>query len=86
MGAPGSGGAGNKICLRVEVNVRTDMGGAQARFSCSTDGTRFTSLGNTLNMNKDWQYFLGYRSGIVNHATQSSGGSVNVASFEVTTP
>ncbi|WP_438028654.1 hypothetical protein [Sorangium sp. So ce233] len=78
--------SGNKIWLRVEANVRTDMGGEQARFSYSTDGTRFTSLGNTLNMNKDWQSFLGYRFGIFNHATQSSGGSVNVASFDVTTP
>ncbi|WP_437810688.1 glycoside hydrolase family 43 protein [Sorangium sp. So ce1078] len=78
--------SGNKIWLRVEANVRTDNGGAQARFSYSTDGTRFTSLGNTLNMNKDWQYFLGYRFGIFNYATQSLGGSVNVASFEVTKP
>ncbi|WP_437956837.1 glycoside hydrolase family 43 protein [Sorangium sp. So ce119] len=78
--------SGNKIWLRVEANVRTDAGGAQARFSYSTDGTRFTSLGNTLNMNKDWQYFLGYRFGIFNYATQSLGGSVNVASFEVTKP
>lgn len=78
--------SGNKIWLRVEANVRTDAGGAQARFSYSTDGARFTSLGNTLNMNKDWQYFLGYRFGIFNYATQSLGGSVNVASFEVTKP
>lgn len=78
--------SGTKIWLRVEANVRTDAGGAQARFSYSTDGTRFTSLGNTLNMNKDWQYFLGYRFGIFNYATQSLGGSVNVASFEVTKP
>ncbi|WP_437733275.1 glycoside hydrolase family 43 protein [Sorangium sp. So ce1335] len=78
--------SGNKIWLRVEANVRTDNGGAQARFSYSTDGTQFTSLGNTLNMTKDWQYFLGYRFGIFNYATQSLGGSVNVASFEVTRP
>ncbi len=78
--------SGDKLWLRVEANVRTDAGGAQARFSYSTDGNRFTSLGNTLNMNKDWQYFLGYRFGIFNYATQSLGGSVNVASFEVTRP
>ncbi|XYH95427.1 glycoside hydrolase 43 family protein [Sorangium sp. So ce1128] len=78
--------SGNKIWLRVEANVRTDAGGAQARFSYSTDGARFVSLGNTLNMTKDWQYFLGYRFGIFNYATQSLGGSVNVASFEVTKP
>ncbi|WP_437299728.1 glycoside hydrolase family 43 protein [Sorangium sp. So ce426] len=78
--------SGNTIWLRVEANVRTDNGGAQARFSYSTDGARFTSLGNTLGMNKNWQYFLGYRFGIFNYATQSLGGSVKVASFEVTKP
>ncbi|WP_437756905.1 glycoside hydrolase family 43 protein [Sorangium sp. So ce1389] len=78
--------SGGKIWLRVEANVRTDGGGAQARFSYSTDGTRFIDLGNTLNMTKDWQYFLGYRFGIFNYASQSLGGSVKVASFEVTKP
>ncbi|WP_438016699.1 glycoside hydrolase 43 family protein [Sorangium sp. So ce315] len=78
--------SGDKIWLRVEANVRTDAGGAKARFSYSTDGTRFTDLGNTLNMTKDWQYFLGYRFGIFNYATKSLGGSVKVASFEVTKP
>lgn len=78
--------SGGKIWLRVEADVRTNNGGARARFFYSTDGTQFTSLGNTLNMNKDWQYFLGYRFGIFNYATQSLGGSVTVASFEVTKP
>ncbi|AUX37479.1 MULTISPECIES: glycoside hydrolase 43 family protein [Sorangium] len=78
--------SGGKIWLRVEANVRSDGGGGQARFSYSTDGARFTSLGDTLSMNKNWQFFLGYRFGIFNYATQSLGGSVNVASFEVTKP
>lgn len=78
--------SGNKIWLRVEANVRTDNGGAYARFFYSTDGTSFTSLGDTLQMNKNWQYFLGYRFGIFNYATRSLGGSVHIASFEVTKP
>lgn len=77
--------AGEKIWLRAEINVRTDNGGATARFSYSTDGTAFTALGNTLNLNKDWQYFLGYRFGIFNYATEELGGSVKVASFAVST-
>ena len=84
--AAGADVSGGKIWLRVEANVRTDGGGGPARFSYSTDGTRFTSLGNTLSMNKNWQYFLGYRFGIFNYATQSLGGSVKVASFEITKP
>ncbi|AUX21901.1 xylosidase [Sorangium cellulosum] len=82
----GANVSGDKIWLRVEANVRSDNGGAQARFSYSTDGAQFTSLGDTLRMNKNWQYFLGYRFGIFNYATQSLGGSVHIASFEVTKP
>lgn len=87
IGAEVAGAAisGGKIWLRVEANVRSDSGGANARFSYSADGTTFTPLGNTLNLTKDWQYFLGYRFGIFNYATQSLGGSVKVPSFTVST-
>jgi beta-xylosidase len=78
--------SGGKVWLRAEANVRTDNGGAQARFFYSTDGTQFTPLGNTLTMNKDWQYFLGYRFGIFNYATQALGGAVTVNAFELTKP
>jgi len=77
---------GGKVWLRAEVNVRTDSGGGTARFFYSTDGTAFTALGNTLTLNKDWQYFLGYRFGIFNYATEALGGSVKVAAFEVSSP
>jgi beta-xylosidase len=78
--------AGGTIWLRVEANVRTDAGGATARFSYSTDGSQFKPLGSTLAMNKDWQYFLGYRFGIFNYATQALGGSVKVNSFSLSKP
>jgi len=78
--------SGGKIWLRAEVNIRTDSGGGTARFSYSTDGAQFSSLGNSLTLNRDWQYFLGYRFGIFNFATEALGGSVNVASFDVSTP
>jgi beta-xylosidase len=73
--------SGTKIWLRVEADVRSS-GGGTAKFSYSTDGTQFEPLGNTLTMNKDWQYFLGYRFGIFNYATDALGGSVKVLSFE----
>jgi len=73
--------SGTKIWLRVEADVRSS-GGGTAKFSYSTDGTQFEALGNTLSMNKDWQYFLGYRFGIFNYATEAIGGSVKVISFE----
>jgi beta-xylosidase len=77
---------GTKVWLRVEANVRTDNGGGQARFFYSQDGAAFTSLGNTFTMHKDWQFFLGYRFGIFNYATESLGGSVTVHAFEVSAP
>lgn len=78
--------SGNKIWLRVEADVRTTNGGGTAKFSYSTNGTQFQALGNTLTMNKNYLYFLGYRFGIFNYATQALGGSVKVASFKTQTP
>ncbi len=77
--------SGTTIWLRAEANVRSDGGGANAHFSYSTNGTDFMDLGNAITLNKDWQYFLGYRFAIFNYATQELGGSVRVSSFEVTT-
>ena len=34
-------------------------------------------------MKKDWPFFTGYRYGIFNFATQSLGGSVKIASFDL---
>ncbi|HEU5073209.1 MAG TPA: glycoside hydrolase 43 family protein [Polyangiaceae bacterium] len=73
--------SGTKIWLRVEADVRSS-GGGTATFSYSMDGSQFESLGNTLTMNKDWQFFMGYRFGIFNYATEALGGSVKVLSFQ----
>lgn len=81
--APLSGG---KVWLRAEANVRTDNGGGRASFSYSTDGSEFKPLGNSLTMNKDWQYFLGYRFGLFNHATKSLGGKVMIREFALSAP
>ncbi len=79
----GTNVSGGKIWLRVEGNIRTDAGGAVARFYYSTNGTDFTQLGNSFAMKKDWPFFTGYRYGIFNYATQALGGSVKVASFDL---
>jgi beta-xylosidase len=75
--------SGGKIWLRVEGNVRSDAGGGTARFYYSTNGTDFTQLGGSFTMKKDWPFFTGYRYGIFNFATQSLGGSVKIASFDL---
>ena len=81
-GAPVSGG---RIWLRANADIRPGSG-RQARFSYSTDGVTFISLGNTLTLNNTWQFFMGYRFGIFNHATQALGGAVTVRRFDLTTP
>ncbi len=80
--APVSGG---RIWLRANADIRPGSG-RQARFSYSTDGVTFTPLGNALTLNNAWQFFMGYRFGIFNYATQSLGGAVTVRQFSLTTP
>lgn len=37
-------------------------------------------------LNNQWEFFMGYRFGIFNYATQALGGAVTVRSFDLTTP
>ncbi|GAA4673161.1 family 43 glycosylhydrolase [Phytohabitans rumicis] len=76
---------GGRIWLRVNADIRPGAG-RQARFSYSTDGTTFTTLGPAFTLNNAWQFFMGYRYGIFNHATQALGGAVTVRKFDLTTP
>jgi beta-xylosidase len=77
--------SGGRIWLRVKADIRPGSG-RQALFSYSTDGTNFTSLGPAFTLNNAWQFFMGYRYGIFNHATQALGGAVTVRRFDLTTP
>jgi hypothetical protein len=77
--------SGGRIWLRVNADIHPGSG-RQARFSYSTDGVNFTVLGPAFTLNNAWQFFMGYRYGIFNYATQSLGGSVTVARFDLTTP
>ncbi|WP_144126508.1 family 43 glycosylhydrolase [Catellatospora sichuanensis] len=77
--------SGGRIWLRANADIRPGSG-RQARFSYSTDGTNFTSLGSAFTLNNAWQFFMGYRFGIFNYATQALGGSVTVSRFDLTTP
>src|SRR5436190_4853315 len=77
--------SGGTVWLRVNADIHPGAG-RQARFSYSTDGVTFTSLGPAFTLNNDWQFFMGYRYAIFNYATQALGGSVTVASFTLNTP
>jgi beta-xylosidase len=76
--------SGGKIWLRVNADIRPGSGRV-GTFSYSTDGTTFRQFG-TLTMNNAWQFFMGYRFGILNYATASLGGSVTVNRFTLSTP
>ena len=79
----GTKNSDTKIWLRIDADIRTTDDGGTATFYYSTDGKKFTPLGETFKMKREWNYFLGYRFGIFNYATQSLGGSVKVNSFKV---
>ncbi|MER7456754.1 family 43 glycosylhydrolase [Micromonospora sp. NPDC126480] len=81
----GAAVSGGRIWLRASADIRPGSG-RQARFSYSTDGVTFVPLGNALTLNNAWQFFMGYRFAIFNHATQSLGGAVTVRRFDLTTP
>ncbi|MFI6706120.1 RICIN domain-containing protein [Nonomuraea sp. NPDC050478] len=77
--------SGGRLWLRVSADIRPGSG-RQARFSYSTNGSDFVSLGPAFALNNAWQFFMGYRFGIFNYATQSLGGAVTVRRFDLTTP
>jgi beta-xylosidase len=81
----GTAVSGGRIWLRVSADIRPGSG-RQARFSYSTDGVTFTSLGSAFTLNNTWQFFMGYRYAMFNHATQALGGAVTVRSFTQTAP
>ena len=81
----GAAVSGGKVWLRVNADIRPGST-SRATFSYSTNGTTFTPLGPAFTLNNQWQFFMGYRYAIFNHATQSLGGSVTVDRFDLTTP
>lgn len=74
--------SGGKIWLRASADI-TPGPNRQATFAYSTDGVTFTPFGEAHTMSNDWQFFIGYRFAILNFATTSLGGSIQVQSFEI---
>jgi hemolysin activation/secretion protein len=77
--------SGSTLWLRVNADIRPGSG-RTATFSYSTNGTTFTPLGPAFTLNNNWQFFMGYRFGVFNYATQNLGGSVTVSQFAVSAP
>jgi beta-xylosidase len=83
--AAGANVSGGRIWLRANADIRPGSG-RQGRFSYSTDGVNFTSLGPAFTFNNAWQFFMGYRYAMFNYATQALGGAVTFERFDLTTP
>jgi len=77
--------AKGKIWLRVTADIHSGPN-RTASFSYSTDGVHFHSIGTAFTLNNSWTFFMGYRYGIFNYATEALGGKVSISSFTMTTP
>lgn len=69
-----------KAWFRTALDARAS-GEKIADFFYSTDGTEFTQLGDSYTLWTNWAYFMGYRFGIFNYATEALGGSIAVSAF-----
>ncbi|KAF9472447.1 Arabinanase/levansucrase/invertase [Pholiota conissans] len=74
------------ISLRLTGDFRPSSTTNIGTFSYSTDGQTFKTLGSGFTMNKDWEFFMGYRFAMFNYATSALGGSVTISSFTLSTP
>jgi beta-xylosidase len=70
-----------KAWFRVSLDARA-AGTHLANFFYSTDGSSFNQLGGSFTLDTGFNYFMGYRFGIFNFATQALGGSIKVLSFD----
>lgn len=79
--------AGNDLWLRAEADITPAFTGeTQIRyvtFWYSTDGESFTQLGPNFPMNNEWPFYMGYRFGVFNWATEQLGGSLLVKEFSL---
>ncbi|WP_329280478.1 glycoside hydrolase family 43 protein [Streptomyces sp. NBC_01451] len=83
--AASAGVSGGRVWLRATADIRPGSS-RPGTFSYSTDGVDFVRLGPAFTMGNSWQFFMGYRFALFNHATQALGGSVRIARFELSTP
>jgi len=72
------------VYLRADVDFRDAVD--TASFAYSYDGSNWTWLGDTLQMQYDLAHFTGYRFALFNYATAEPGGYVDVDWFRVSDP
>ena len=69
------------VFLKAECNF-TDLQD-KADFYYSLDGKKWTKIGSQLRMAYTIPHFMGYRFGLFNYATQTSGGYVDFDYFRI---
>lgn len=70
------------VYLRAHGDFRNNAN--LATFAYSLDGTRWNDIGDTTRMRFDYQqHFMGYKFGLFNYATQSTGGYADFDYFHV---
>jgi beta-xylosidase len=77
---------GTQIWLQASADIAPGATTNIATFSYSFDGSSYTTLGPEFVLDTEWEFFMAYRFAIFNHATIQLGGTVNVQSFEMTSP
>ena len=78
----GNSSSGQSVWLRLHADIApaSDLLGT---FYYSFDGEQFAQLGTGYEMNTTYYFFMGYRFGIFNFATEELGGSITVKSFDM---
>lgn len=71
----------NNVYLRADCNFR-DLADV-AEFYYSLDGKTWTKIGNKLKMEYSMPHFMGYRYGLFNYATKTTGGYVDFDWFHI---
>ena len=69
------------VFLRADCDFRNRTD--KARFSYSLDGKAWTPVGTELRMSYTIPHFMGYRFGLFNYATRSSGGHADFDFFRI---
>jgi len=77
--------SGDKVYLKVNCTFRGNNinGDERAVFQYSLNGTEWTTIGTTLNMQWTLRHFTGARFGLFNYATKEAGGYVDFDYFHV---
>ena len=73
----------SKVYLRVDFDLPVDRG--TASFFYSTDGSEWKKIGDNVSLSYSLHMFVGYRFGLFNYATKTSGGYADFDWFKIGT-